>query len=448
MEKRVVLAELEYILNMVRGSFDVRALAKYLTARSIWTEHVKSQAKMLCDVNLSLKGEDDIDKMVDSAMPISIGEREREILAEDTKIRLFLPLKESQTSVFEAFNKDTEKKEKGGEKVKNREGAFMSFLKKRIPMEMGKEKRDTSKEMPKVEEDLDEKAIKLKMKEEADKTYKLVKHKDEEYKKKDEKKREEDKEKLEKKKEDIKQRKEKRDDPEEDKKKRERYEPHMDVRQSPGTQLEEVADPRQTNPEEDYAYEELKADVVKYVDKNAGGLAVRLLKNRLEDESLTLEKLGDKVNKSKGEVSKSLKNLRSVIREYAEQAKNTELHDRIMAYADRCKDNPTVDKSMTIEKSKKKRYDQRKKEIPVNKEIRKLKKELEKEDNDSKDKIRIKKLIEEQERKLEKIRTVSSSFESIASFVDDIEKMFMPKNNNAKIANITQYIDVLCEKIS
>jgi len=92
MDKKLVLAELDYILNMVKGSFDVTALVRYLTATGKWDKHIKDMAKTY---GLKIKSGLNIDKLIESTVQSSfrgeLAPDQIEDISTWIKIKLFYP---------------------------------------------------------------------------------------------------------------------------------------------------------------------------------------------------------------------------------------------------------------------------------------------------------------------------------------------------------------------
>lgn len=137
MDRKTVVAELDYIFHLIKGNFNPTALVKYLTATGKWDSHIKDMAK---SHGLKLKSGLNIDKLIESMVQTSfkgeLAPDQIEDISTWIKIKLFYP--RAIDNVDEAEGVDLPKqslkdiftymKEKEGDLAGN-EGKFVNLIK-------------------------------------------------------------------------------------------------------------------------------------------------------------------------------------------------------------------------------------------------------------------------------------------------------------------------------
>jgi len=105
MDRKIVVAELNYIFNVIKSNFDPVAFAKYLTANVKWDSYIKDVAKTH---GLKLKPALNIDKLIESAVQTSFGSDLAADRIEDistwVKIKIFYPRAEDRVKEEEGVD--------------------------------------------------------------------------------------------------------------------------------------------------------------------------------------------------------------------------------------------------------------------------------------------------------------------------------------------------------
>lgn len=358
MEKKVVLAELDYIFNVVKGSFNPVALAKYLTAAGAWNKYVRDKAK---SYGIVMDPKYNIENAVRGQVKKKINdfESEQELIEDWVMAYLFLPeaLQEFDytdedgkdqykwrknkpiTSVFESFvKKDAENPDKESNFAGWVNSAITGTINKYIKLE----KRNNA---PFVTEENDS-GVKQKMDKEL-----AVKPKQhmQEHKQVEEK-----------------------DD------KGEVY----GITPGDMDKIQSIGDFR-----DNVLYKELRSAVKTYVKEKASPEANKVMKLKLINPDMKNKEIAEKLKKTEGTISGYLQELAKVIMDFAYKSDNVDLAYWL--------------KTLTT---------------------------YFKEENSPKK---------------------SSSIDRIASIFDELESLFnkVPTKDAKKIASITQYINVLCDKL-
>jgi len=358
MEKKLVLAELDYIFNIVKGSFNPQALAKYLTAAGAWNKFIKDKAKSF---GIKLDPKYNIENAVRSQVKKKINDfdSERELVEDWVLAYLFLPeaLQEFDytdeegkphykwrkdrkiTNVFESFLKKEQEN-------KGEDGNFAGWVNSAITGTINKYLAFEKKDKAPFITDEDEGGIQQKMNQE-----KKIKQK--EYMQKHKQVEEKD-----------------------DKGEIYGIEPgNMDKIQGIGDFRDNIL------------FKELRSAVKKYVKEQASPEANMVMRLRLLDEHMPFDEIAEKMKKSKGAVNGYLQELAKVLLDFAHKEDNAELTSLLKRMSEKIKSPPKDAKAASVSR--------------------------------------------------------------LASIVNELESVFndVPKKDATKIASITQYINVLCEKL-
>jgi len=160
MDKKAVVAELNYIFNVIKSNFDPVAFTRYLTATAKWDTYIKDIAK---SHGLKLKPGLNIDKLIESAVQKEFGEDLANDQIEDIstwiKIKIFYPKAEERVKEEEGVDLSKGKrtlkdifqymKEKE-EKLEGHEGAFVNLIKTMTKNHMNNYRRTQQKDEDQV----------------------------------------------------------------------------------------------------------------------------------------------------------------------------------------------------------------------------------------------------------------------------------------------------------
>jgi hypothetical protein len=357
MDKKIVIAELDYIFNLVKGNFNPQALAKYLTAAGGWNKFMKDKAK---SYGIKLDPKFNIEVAVRSQVGKKINdfESEKELVEEWVLAYLLLPealqdfdytdedgkphwkwKQRSIESIFDSFSRVVKENPEND----NFAGWATSAITGTINKYLAFEKKDDA---PFITEENDS-GVKNKMDKELGRSEKeyTQRHKQVE---------------------------EKNDHGE-----------SYGIAPGDMDKIQSLGDFR-----DGALFKELRSAVKKYVKEHASANANMVLRLRLLDEHMPVEEIAEKIKKDRTTILSYLKELEKVILDFARKEDNAELVGLLERLSKRIKSPP---------KDKK-----------------------------------------------------ESSVQRLASIVDALEKIFptVPEQDAVKIASITQYINVLCSKIS
>jgi len=317
MDKKIVIAELDYIFNLVKGSFDVKALAKYLTASGQWNKFIYDKAKSYginVDDNRKVEKKEDyvkfdfekeVKKQVRSITDKNEGDGE---LVEDWVMAyMFLPealdkLSQDEetgeyhwkgTGITGLIDRFQQQQERG----KDREHSFVGLFKRELPNVIKKYLRIENKENG------------IFVNDNADKITKNYMQKD------------------------IKKQpaRDKDDDSKEDLS-------HIDL-----DQIADIGDFR-----DNHQLKELTDNAQKYVNKHAPEDVAKVFNLRLEDEYMPFEEIAEKLKKDKSTISKYLNQLAKILLDFAHKEDNAELYKLIEKMIEKTKEIPKDKKAASI----------------------------------------------------------------------------------------------------
>jgi len=432
MEKKVVLAELDYIFNIVKGSFYPQALAKYLTAAGAWNKYVAEKAK---SYGINLDPSYNVETAVKNKVKQKIDnfESERELVEDWVMAYLFLPeaLQEFDsddetykwrknkkiTSIFESFLKKEEERTED-----QKDSNFAGWVDKAISGTINKYlKQEERSNAPFLTEE-NESGVKQVM----DKDLKEKPLRDREMKVKR-------KEYMEKHKVD-----EVKDDKGE----------IFGITPGDMDKIQGISDFR-----DNIMYEDLKKAIVSYVKTNAKPEVYKVMQLKLADPDLSFEDIAEKMKKnSKGTIAVYFEDLAKVIMQFArDKGENTDLEHWLKKLTTYFRNDRSVE-----EPKEKKHKNTPQEAVKLEKDIEnqnKLIEDLESSLRDEKnpeDKQGIKDRIKEETLEKTKLLRKRSYISSINSFILDLEDLVKnaTSKNATKIASIKSYIDTLCDRIS
>lgn len=309
MEKKLVLAELDYIFNLVKGNFDVAALARHLTAAGQWNKFVKDKAKSF---GIKVPNDFNPEKTVKQLVRQKTNkfEDEQEQVEDWVMAYLFLPealdkldvdedtgasywKSRNITDVFESFNK---KKDESPEKEHNFGGWVNSAAKGAISKYIREEDKRNE---PFISENSEELA----------KTMQKVPQKD----------------------------KAKHSPKEEG--------ATLPFGLNPGDidKIESIGDFR-----DNVRLKELTQNAKKYVNENAPKEVAKLFNLRLEDEFMPFKEIGEKLKKDKATISNYLKQLAGVLLDFAAKEDNADLTRLIEKMISKTKAIPKDKKAASV----------------------------------------------------------------------------------------------------
>jgi len=329
MEKRVVLAELDYIFNVVKGSFNPRALARYLTAAGQWNKFIKDKAK---SYGINVDPKEDFEKDVKNTIKKHVNkfDSELDLIQDWVMAYMFLPEALDQFDYTDEDGKDVwksrgirtffEKFLDAGEKNKDKdvEQHFGKYVSKGIGSIVKNYIREERKHEDPFIESENENAIEREMNKEKKK---VPKHK---------------------------------------------------IKNVPPDQLHQTDHLKDKGGEifgiapgdmdriqsirdfrDDARYDELRKAMTSYVKKHGSPIVYKIMKLKIDDPDLKNKEIGDMVNKSEGMMSNYFKELGQVIMSFAKESENEDLVFWLKTLTTFFKDEKVVKEDPEEEKKRK-----------------------------------------------------------------------------------------------
>jgi len=160
MNRKSVVAELDYIFNVIKSSFDPVSFARYLTATAKWDSYIKDTAR---SHGLKLKPGLNVDKLIESAVQKELGDDLAADQIEDVstwvKIKIFYPRAEDRVKEEEGVDLSKGKRvlkdifqymKEDGEKLEGKEGQFVNLVKTMTKNHLNNYRRTQQKEEDRV----------------------------------------------------------------------------------------------------------------------------------------------------------------------------------------------------------------------------------------------------------------------------------------------------------